>query len=74
MVLVSGNFMILPAAFDRAASLAPVGSAAKIRMAGLMALAAIVTPDIKPPPTIYLPSKHTQFQQRDRNIIRMQKI
>lgn len=54
MVLVSGNFTISPAALDRAASLAPHGSAAKIRIEGLMDLAANATPDIKPPPTVYL--------------------
>lgn len=51
-VLVSGNVTILPAALDWAASLAPIGSAAKIRIAGLMDLAASATPDIKPPPTV----------------------
>lgn len=51
MVLVSVSVTILPAAFDKAASLAPLGSAAKIRMAGLMAFAATEIPDIKPPPT-----------------------
>ena len=52
MVLVCGNIILLPAALDRAASLAPVGSAAKTRMAGLIDLAAKATPDIKPPHTI----------------------
>lgn len=51
MVVVSGSVTILPAAFDMATSLAPLGSAAKIRMAGLMAFAATEIPDIKPPPT-----------------------
>lgn len=50
MVLVSASVTILPAAFDMAASLAPLGSAPKIRMAGLMAFAATEIPDIKPPP------------------------
>lgn len=50
MVLTSGSFIILPAAFDFAASSAPLGSAAKIRMAGLMDFAAKATPDIRPPP------------------------
>lgn len=52
-MLVSGNVIILPAALDRAASSAPLGSAAKTRMAGLMDLAANATPDIKPPPTFF---------------------
>lgn len=43
--------MILPDALDCAASSAPFGSAARIRMAGFMDLAPIATPDIKPPPT-----------------------
>lgn len=51
MVLVSGNVTIRSAALDRAASSAPFGSAANIRIAGLIDLAANATPDIKPPPT-----------------------
>ena len=53
MVLVSGKVMILPAALDWAASFAPLGSAAKTRIAGLMDLAANATPDINPPPTFF---------------------
>lgn len=52
-VLVSGNVTICPAALDLAASSAPQGSAAKIRIEGFMDLAANATPDIKPPPTIH---------------------
>lgn len=52
IVLVSGNRIILPAALDCAASSAPLGSAAKIRIAGLMDLAANAIPDIKPPPAV----------------------
>ncbi|WVZ26705.1 hypothetical protein V8G54_005249 [Vigna mungo] len=50
IVSVSGNLIILPAALDWAASSAPLGSAAKIRIAGLTDLAANAIPDIKPPP------------------------
>lgn len=45
--------MILPDALDCAASSAPFGSAARTRMAGLIDLAAIATPEIKPPPTCF---------------------
>lgn len=54
MVLVSGNVTILPAALDRAASFAPLGSAANTRMAGFMDLAPNATPDIKPPPIFFV--------------------
>jgi len=57
IVSVSGNLIILPAALDWAASSAPLGSAAKIRIAGLMDLAANAIPDIKPPPAFSLVDK-----------------
>lgn len=50
MVLTAARVTISPAALDRAASSAPLGSAARTRMAGLIALAAKATPDINPPP------------------------
>ena len=52
MVLVAGSLMILPAALDWADSSAPFGSAARIRIEGLMAFAASATPEIKPPPVV----------------------
>lgn len=52
MVFVSGKVIIVPAFLDRAASSAPFGSAASIRIEGLIDLAANATPEIKPPPTI----------------------
>lgn len=62
MVLTSGSVIILPAALDCAASSAPFGSAAKIRIDGLMALAANATPDAIPPPTIFI-----LLENRDEN-------
>lgn len=53
MVFVSGKVTILPSALDSAASFAPFGSAANTRIAGLIALAANATPDIKPPPIFF---------------------
>jgi hypothetical protein len=50
MVLGCSMGMICPAAFDRAASSAPDGSAAIILMLGLRALAASAIPDNSPPP------------------------
>lgn len=62
MVLTSGSVIILPAALDCAASSAPFGSAAKIRIDGLMALAANATPDAIPLPTIFI-----LLENRDEN-------
>ena len=39
----------MPAALERGASLAPTGSTARTRIAGLMDLVASATPAIKPP-------------------------
>ncbi|GER38866.1 cyclic pyranopterin monophosphate synthaseaccessory protein, partial [Striga asiatica] len=50
MVLVSGNVTMAPESLERAASFAPFGSAANIRIVGLMDLAANATPEINPPP------------------------
>ena len=60
MVLVSGSVTIFPATFDRAASSAPFGSAAKIQIEGLIAFAANVTPEINPPPVLKIKKKKNQ--------------
>jgi hypothetical protein len=64
MVLTSGNVIILPAALDCAASSAPFGSAAKILIDGLMALAANATPDVIPPPAVFILLKNREEDTR----------